>query len=388
MINKTAEYLTSRNLDIRKTGNARFFDQKVQPDVLSAVCECILCCAKEKDTFTINDIRYCDYSNELVTEIFNKPNIKKAENEYDKFFSQPIKMLVYAGILNENKNKKPYRYSIGNIELLEYIALRDRNAYYFLSMYVEKVLKDSDVWSYFDSFFSLQTKASLYVLREQYVSFIQKYTAIKKDLEPIRIFNPLLRILAFKLKKLGSRDGEVAEVNYDDLLYNKPNWRDIKKDKTLTREEFNDRFQNEVDNDKFYEYQIGKAKKFVKTIHRNSEIHDFDAYPATQAHHIFSKSEFPELADLPENIIALTPNQHFYRAHPNNKTSILDRSYQAICLISKLNSIEVDYRCSAGNYSKDSFVDVVNSGLSASFNRTIEFEELKHGIMKYFCNQG
>ena len=71
--------------------DARFFDQKVQPDVLSAVCECILHCIDEKNSFSVNDVRYCDYSNELVTEIFNKPEIKKADNEYDKFFFSTIR---------------------------------------------------------------------------------------------------------------------------------------------------------------------------------------------------------------------------------------------------------------------------------------------------------
>jgi len=44
MKNKIEIYLNTIDLDVRKTGNARFFDQKVQPDVLSAVCECILHC--------------------------------------------------------------------------------------------------------------------------------------------------------------------------------------------------------------------------------------------------------------------------------------------------------------------------------------------------------
>ena len=48
------------------------------------------------------------------------------------------------------------------------------------------------------------------------------------------------------------------------------------------------------------------------------------------------ESEFPQIADSPENIIVLTPNQHFYRAHPNNKTSIIEKQYQrAIALLEK-----------------------------------------------------
>ena len=385
MINKIREYLGSLNLDIRKTKNARFFDQKVQPDVLSAVCECILNCTEDKTIFTVNDIRFCPYSNELVTEIFNKPDIQKAQNEYDKFFAQPLKMLAYCGLLQENKKGRTNEYTIIHKDFIEYISLRDRNAFYFLAFYLEKVLKDSDIWKYFDNFFNKQDKNSLYELRDKYVSFIIENTSITKELEPIRIFNPMLNILSFKYKKLGSKSGEVSVINYDDLLYNRPNWRDVKKDKSSTREEFNAQFfEKQIDNDKFYKYQIEKTKKFVKAIHPFSEIHRFESYPATQAHHIFLSSQFPEIADIPENIIAITPNQHFYRAHPNNKTSILDKSYQAICLISKLDSIEIDYRKGLANYSKEKFIDVLNIGLEKEFSYTMDFEDLKHEIIKSF----
>jgi len=381
------EYLKNIDFDIRKTKNARFFDQKVQPDVLSAVCECILNCIEKNTLFTVNDIRFCPYSNELITEIFNKPEIIKAENEYDKFFSQPLKMLAYSGLIVENKEKRPYKYIIKNIDLIEYISLRDRNAFYFISAYLEKVLKDSEIWLYFDNFFNEQDKASLYKLRDKWLNFIIKNTAINKKYEPIRILNPILNTLSFRYKKLGSKSGKIAEINYNDLLYNRINWRDIKKDKSITREEFNTKFiENEVGNRKFYKYQIDKARKFVKTIHKFSEIHRFEKYPATQAHHIFSSSQFPELADVPENIIAITPNQHFYRAHPNNVTSILDKSYQVICLISKLDSIEIDYMNNIGNYSKEKFIEVLNIGLENNLLYTLDFETLKHEILKIYLD--
>jgi len=385
MKNKIENYLNTIDLDVRKIGNARFFDQKVQPDVLSAVCECILHCVDEKDSFSVNDVRYCEYSNELVTEIFNKPEIKKADNEYDKFFSQPLKMLAYSGLISETKKGRSNEYKIIEKGFIEYISLRDRNAYYFLAIYLEKVLKDSNIWKYFDSFFKIQDKNSLYELRTKYVDFIIQNTPIKKELEPIRIFNPLLNTLCFKYKKLGSKLGDIAEINYNDLLYNRVNWRDITKDKSMTRETFNNIFVNEnIDNIKSYKYHIEKTKRFVKAIHKNSEIHRFDAYPATQAHHIFLSSQFPELADIAENIIAITPNQHFYRAHPNNKTSVVDKSYQAICLISKLDSIENDYRNDSNNYSKEHFIEIINIGLGTEIHHTVDFEELKHNIITYY----
>lgn len=59
----------------------------------------------------------------------------------------------------------------------------------------------------------------------------------------------------------------------------------------------------------------------------------------SQVHHIFRKSDFPELSDTIENLIFLTPNQHFQYAHPNNNTNIVDLKYQIICLLYKLKSI-------------------------------------------------
>ena len=386
MLTKIEEFFKYKDLDIRKSHNARFFDQKVQPDVLSAVGESIIYCLDDiTNSFSVNDIRYCDYSNELVTEIFNKPEIKKASNEYDKFFSQPLKMLAYAGLIKESKRGRENIYLVVEKDIIEYISLRDRNAYYFLTIYLEKVLKDSGIWNLFDNFFKNQTQSSLELLRRNYVDFIIQNTPINKELEPIRILNPMLNILSFKYKKLGTVKGKIKEINYNDLLYNRPNWRDIKKDKSIARAEFNKIFfEQGIDNKKYYEYYISKAKRFVKSIHDVSEIHRFSNYPATQAHHIFLASDYPELADVPENIIAITPNQHFYRAHPNNKTTIIDKSYQIICLISKLDSIEIDYYENTQYYNKNNFIDIINIGLEQNFDYTISFEELKHNIMKLY----
>ena len=139
-----------------------------------------------------------------------------------------------------------------------------------------------------------------------------------------------------------------------------------------------------IDNIKSYKYYIEKAKKFVKSIHKNSEIHRFHTYPATQAHHIFLASQFPELADTPENIIAITPNQHFYRAHPKNITSIVDKAYQAVCLLSKLDTIEHDYINGLGNYSREQYIDSINIGLELDIPHITDFEELKHLIMQHY----
>ena len=56
-------------------------------------------------------------------------------------------------------------------------------------------------------------------------------------------------------------------------------------------------------------------------------------------HHIFPASDYPAIADYLENLIALTPTQHYTYAHPNNNTQYIDRAYQYVCLISKTGTI-------------------------------------------------
>ncbi len=57
-------------------------------------------------------------------------------------------------------------------------------------------------------------------------------------------------------------------------------------------------------------------------------------------HHIFPKNEFPEIMHYIENLIALTPNQHYGYAHPNNNTQIIDLAAQKVLLIAKTYSIK------------------------------------------------
>lgn len=375
--------------DIRETNNARFMDQKVTPDVLSVIAESILNYIETNNTnsFTVSDIRKLESSNEIVMDTFNKPNINQADNEYDKFFSQPIKMLTYSGVLSEDTENRPYLYKIENKDILEYISLSERCSTYFLTLYIESVLTSSGIFDEFERFFKEQNITSFDRLKTKYTEFIINNTPINTDIEVSRIFTKILNPLSFKYKKRGTRKGKMSDtnINFNDLIYNRPNWRDINKDKSMTREIYRNQFAQTVENNKSYTRSIEKAKRFVKSIHNTSEIHRFEEYPGLQAHHIFLASEFPELADVHENIIAITPNQHFFRAHPNNKTSIVSPEYQFICLLSKLDSIEIDYRNQQNFYSKERFIEVLNTGLNLDLSETIDFEELKHQLtIEYF----
>jgi len=380
------DFLEKYDYDVRKSNYYEFMNQKTIPDVLCVVAECVLEYIKtnQNTSFTKSDIWHSDFANEIITTSFNKPNLKNADKEYDKFFSQPLKLLAYARVLKLDKKGNTNYYTVNENSILEYISLRERNALNFLELYLTKVLTDSDIYSYFDLFFKKQDKNSLHNLRETLFTFYKKHTNIQGDKELPRIFNKIINILAFKKKLKGTVRGHLSKTTLliESIRYNSVNWRDIEKDKQLTRQEYKEIFANENPHINFYKYSVQKAKQFVKKIHKTSEIHRFENYIGSQAHHIFIASEYPDIADFPENIICITPNQHFLRALPNNKTSVVDNSYQLICLISKLDSIEISYHNEDDNYSLDDFLIVLNKGFNTDcFKPKMEFEEIKHQII-------
>ena len=62
------------NYDIRKSGDAKWIDQKCTYDVLSIIADCINEHLEISDVeeFTVSDIWYSDYARENVISIFFK----------------------------------------------------------------------------------------------------------------------------------------------------------------------------------------------------------------------------------------------------------------------------------------------------------------------------
>ena len=69
-------------------------------------------------------------------------------------------------------------------------------------------------------------------------------------------------------------------------------------------------------------YQVNKAIRYVKKRQGDvSEVKDeLAAGIATEVHHIFPKSQFPQISSFFENLILLTGSQHRQKAHPNGNT--------------------------------------------------------------------
>ena len=348
------DFCNQYDYDIRKTGNGRWIDQKCAADVVTVVADCIYNYALEDEdgVFTASDIWHYKYTVENVEAIFKKPGVESdsAKNEYDKFFQQPMEMLAYAQVLTKKKCGTRNYYKINNIEVLEYIALRERNALFFLKTYIEKVLKDSGIYNVFDSFFKYQTKEAYKDVKEAFSKFTIKHTKINGMLECNRIFIKVLNPLAYYNNSCGTEKGRISEhiITYDMLMYNRNNFRDVyaEKPKGVTRKEYAEKHPVEV-NVAYYHYQSAKAKRFLRMFNEQNrngqtehleETHLHDK--ATHMHHIFPEAIHPEICYFLENIIALTPTQHLNYAHPNGYTQEINEQYQHLLLLSKTDRIK------------------------------------------------
>lgn len=381
------EFLNQYDYDVKKTRDARWIDQKCTYDVLSIIADCIIeyIDSSNEEEFTVSDIWHSDYARNNVVDIFSKPDPElKAGNEYDKYFGQPIKLLGYSKILNVRKEKNKYYYSINNRELLEKIALRPMNALDFLYEYICKVLSDSGLMDAFTDFFSLQNRDAYKDVRDRFIKFTINNTNINGETECGRIFTKVINPLAFKQKKLGTERGRISKniITLSDLQYNRLNWRDqlSGKDKSVTRiehEPTNDQLQARA----LATYTVNKAKKAVRKFNDEvyggtSEINQAtETVRATQAHHIFAQSEYPSIAEYVENLIMLTPNQHFSMAHPNNNTQYIDKDFQYICLIAKSTKI-YDNLTSVNEekfYDFDDYKFVLNTGLETEEFSSVDY---------------
>lgn len=251
---------------------------------------------------------------------------------------------------------------------------------------MKKVLEDSHIWYLFEIFFINNTKDNFTSLKSEYEKFIILHTPINGKTEVRRIFTKVLNPLAFKRQKRGTSRGFFSKdiISNDVLMYNRKNWRDITKNKSETREEYEIRAKLEVQQSKdaYVKYTINKATNIVRRLHSPiSELKDNLAIgEATQVHHIFMKSDYPQIESYIENLILLTATQHNTKAHPNNNTRVINKDYQLLCLLAKSDSIEKHYN----TYSKEDFLFVLKVGLNKEFSNSIEFRELKEKLVNLY----
>ena len=348
------KFIEAYDYDIRKTGNARWIDQKCAADVVNVIADCIYNYALENPNsiFTTPDIWHYEYAVQNIEAIFKKPEVESlaAKNEYDKFFQQPMEMLAYAQVLTKIKKGNRNYYKVNNMEVLEYIAIRDRNALLFLKVYIEKVLRDSGIYVAFEEFFEKQTKDAYQHVKKVFSDFTIKYTKINGEVECNRIFIKVLNPLAYFNNSYGTEKGRLSEhkITYDMIMYNRNNFRDIYADKPkdVTRKEYAKTHPVKI-NEAYYAYQSAKAKRFLRIFNDQNRggltehlelAHMRDK--AIHMHHIFPEANYPEISYYLENIIALTPTQHLGYAHPDGKTQEIDEQVQHLLLLSKADRIK------------------------------------------------
>lgn len=156
------DFLAQSDYDIRESGNGRWIDQKCTPDVVCAVADFICNYVADDPSpgscpFTSKEIWHSEYASQYVEAVFKKPTLKNknAKHEYDKFFQQPMELLAYANVLGKQKIKGKNYYWVKQINILEYIALRERNALIFLVLYIEKHSMIVDFGRFFIHFCNL-----------------------------------------------------------------------------------------------------------------------------------------------------------------------------------------------------------------------------------------
>ncbi|ODB36268.1 hypothetical protein BB427_15890 [Pseudoalteromonas sp. BMB] len=324
-----------------------------------------------------------------MVEQFKKPPIDHpgAAKEYDKVASQQIKALAQAGILLEaGKSGNSKLYSVANESFLRFIATSERNALKFLTIYLTKAMQDSGLYPKFEQYFTSPTKPNYIDLRDTYCDFIIDNTNINGVTECRRIFAKVLNPIAFSNSSHGTIDGRPSPepIQYQDLFYNRPNFRDLNKPKGMPRNTFLEQIPEETSTEI---YHVNKAKRCIRRYHEDkSEVNRFKELEASHVHHIFPQSDFPELSDTFENLILLTPGQHLAYAHPNGNTQTVSKSYQLVALLAKLDSIERSvFSLLDEFYNLSDFINVVNIGLDSELlTEGMGVEEIRYKIAKAY----
>ena len=384
-------HLAAFDLDVRKSCDARFVDQKCTPDLVSFIADCVMALTEKKQGFTVKDLWRSEYFIKNVRVMFNKPygNNKKAANEYNKVLSQPLKLLAYARVLHVEKVGKrgTLHFSEENAWLLEYIAKNMFNAYEFLYCYFEKVMTDSGLAHHFEEYKRKSTanpanaEQARVAIYSEYLAFIRKHTPSKSKLDIPRMFHKVFNIYAAEYELPGS-SGETAYKNA--ITYNRVNKRDVCKWKNETREEAVARIKRE-NREARETYNDSHAADTLRKIRQDvSEIQDDLALgAATNAHHIFPKARFRKIAGYPENLILLTAAQHYTKAHPGNNTRIIDPAYQLVCLLNKSRSIEESIAQDGEYYySKQRFLEVVKLGAGIELDISMTFDEIRDRLRR------
>ena len=383
MLDTIASHLETLQLDIRMSKNARYFDQKTKTDVVELLARCIIEMVRDDEykKFTNNDIWKMDFFIKESSNYFNKPpaNNPKAANEYDKFISQPMCLFANSGLLSSTKSARTRTYQCQNKKLLEYISQRPQYAGIFLAEYYERIFRNSGLGTLLDNFLNFQNKQTLTNLKDGFYQLLYQYTPIGKrcaqginpgKTESNRIFNPALNVICSKYRKYGTEHGRIADhiIRYDELQYNRINFRDVSKEKEKTRKEAETDPVQLQRHEKYLASQETRAKKLIKHLYKDKPMYLDGSHvsPVMEIHHIILRSQKPAFAGYVENLINLSPTQHKGYAHRSNdqvRTDEADPQYQRRLMIANSFYIEKSLERKQHYYSKPQLIDLLLYGM-------------------------
>jgi len=390
-VKKVSIFLRDKNLNVREVGSGRIYDQKVTPDVMTAMCSVIVAHAGRESaladsTFTIKDLWETPEFNEIVTGVFTKPNAitDVAHHEYDKFIGQPLHVLYHAGILSQKRQGNTLLYTVKEPKWVSLLAHSEENCVVFLWHYIEKMLEESGILNKFADFYSNPNAQTYSVALRAYTDLFLQHTPINGETEIRRIFAKVMNIPAFKRKTRGTIRGccSKSKITLADIRYNQPNWRDIASGKPKEISRKRHRAGKPV-----HSGFTQKVIRDVKQHHGNAaEIHDSNegVSVGVDGHHILPKSIYPELSNLRENIIVLTPNQH--RVAHRKGAHDVNPGFQLFCLIRKIDSIEAcekDPGCVF--YDVSIFKKMLSAlGIPNADRREHNFDDLRRIVMAHY----
>ena len=79
-----------------------------------------------------------------------------------------------------------------------------------------------------------------------------------------------------------------------------------------------------------------------------------------------------------ENLIRITPDEHFTKAHPKNNTQKIDENFQIELLKAKLNSIETSFKNKENFYDLKNFIFILNIGFNINLPDDLTVNDLKN----------
>lgn len=357
------------------SADARWVDQKVTYDNLYLVANSIERAFRDDVWFDRFDVAKIASIQQGIKREYGKPEVndQSAANEYDKFFAQPLNALAHAGVLDSRIVSRTRQYRVRDRSLLRYIARDETQARTFLIEYLEQTLRAFGWWWRFEDYVkSDQTQEDYRDLKSQFLPLLEDTTGVgsrgtaQPGVEAGRIFTKVMNPLAFKYLARGSERGRVMEgiPSRFDLVYNRPNFRDLnsRKPKNQTRKQFSQEREQEAallpD-----QTDVTRTMREVRKYHRDvSEVPYSGGGKARHVHHIFPKSQFPQLSEVEENLLAITSGQHLFEAHPNGNTQTVEPVFQRNALVYKLRSVRNSVEKQDGMYSYEGLAKVLEIG--------------------------